>query len=197
VLSQVDWADHQRFCSAWIHWELLASGALDELLGTVEEIGLVTSQPEIEHLVARRFGARTSAVVVPDKFVDAQRSGHHVPDRYRTMRSQLRFPEGSVVLVGGGIPGKVYCQWLKESGCIAIDIGAVFDVWVGKASRPRVLESRFGVAGGSSVPRHLRLNVSHGPDDRRLVPRWRPVDGLRQARPHDLLTTNLEVEAPS
>jgi hypothetical protein len=174
VLSRIDWSDEQHFCSAWIHWDLLATGALNKILEEVTEVGLVTSRPELEHLVARRFDLRTSAVVVPDKFVEVPEPGHHVPNRYRTIRSELTFPEGTLVLVGAGIPGKVYCQWLKESGCIAIDVGSVFDAWVGRASRPRVLESRFKVAGGDRVPFDLQLIQSLPPEGRRLTPRWKP-----------------------
>jgi hypothetical protein len=153
----------------------MADGGLDRLLDGVDEIGLVTSRPEIEQLVARRFGVATSAVVVPDKFVDSLQAGEHVPRRYRTLRSEMRFAPGTLVLVGAGIPGKVYCQWLKELGCIALDIGAVFDVWAGRATRPRILQSRFGVTGGASVPTHLQLPQAVWSDGRRVIPRWRSV----------------------
>ncbi len=175
VLSKIDWSEDQRFCSAWIHWELLASGTLNTILEEATHVGLITSRPELEHMVARRFDIRTSAVIVPDKFVEVPQPGHHVPRRYRTIRSELTFPEGTVVLVGAGIPGKVYCQWLKESGCVAIDVGSAFDAWVGKPSRPRVLESRFKVAGGKHVPPELQLELaSPAAARRRLTPRWKP-----------------------
>lgn len=178
VLSRHDWPDSQLYCSVWIHWELLASGALASILSDVDEVGLVTSRPELENLVTQRFGVRTSVVTVPDKFVDAQMSGAHVPRRYGTIRPELDFPKGTLVLVGAGIPGKVYCQWLKEAGCIAIDVGSVFDAWVGKASRPRILESRFGIAGGSTVPDSLQLRETVSGSHRVLTPRWRPSGEL-------------------
>lgn len=173
VLSRIEWSEHQRFCSAWIHWELLATGGLNRILDQVTEVGLVTSRPELELMVARRFATRVSAVLVPGKFIDTQESGRHIPDRYRTIRSELVFPAGTVVLVGAGIPGKVYCQWLKEAGCIAIDVGSVFDSWVGKASRPLVLRSRFSIADGGHVPAELRLRLPVAPEGRRLTPRWK------------------------
>jgi hypothetical protein len=179
ALGRRAWSEHQEFCSAWIHWELLASGALAEILDGVTEVGLVTAKPELEHLVARRFDVRTSVVLVPDKQVESPQPGTHVPDRYRTVRADLTFPPGTLVLVGAGIPGKAYCQWLKEAGCIAVDVGAVFDAWLGKASRPRVLESRFGVGGGRSVPRELQLRPSVSRDDRVLVPRWKSTGAPR------------------
>jgi hypothetical protein len=173
VLSRTEWSEDQLFCSAWIHWELLASGALVEILSAVPEVVLVTSRPELELMVERRFEVPTKAVIVPDKFVVAPEPGRHVPERFRNIRSELHFPEGTLALVGAGIPGKVYCQWLKESGCVAIDVGAVFDAWVGRASRPRVLESRFGVERGDRVPPDLLLRVPVSGDHRRLAPRWK------------------------
>ena len=173
VLSQTEWSDDQLFCSAWIHWELLATGTLDEILSDVPEVVLVTSRPELELMVARRFGVPTKAVIVPDKFVVAPEPGRHVPERFHNIRSEFDFRAGTLVLVGAGIPGKVYCQWLKESGCVAVDVGAVFDAWVGRASRPRVLESRFGVVGGDRVPQDLLLGIPSSREDRQLVPRWK------------------------
>ncbi|HEX2154038.1 MAG TPA: hypothetical protein VHL52_08665 [Acidimicrobiia bacterium] len=178
VLSRMEWRADQQFCSAWVHWELLATGTLNSILEGASHVGLVTSRPQLEYLVSRRFDVKTSAVVVPDKFAEGKESGRHVPDRYRSIRSQLRFPEGTLVLVGAGIPGKVYCDWLKEAGCVAIDVGSVFDAWVGKASRPRVLESRFGIAAGHRVPAELQLGLPAPAEDRRLVPRWKP-SGVR------------------
>jgi hypothetical protein len=113
-------------------------------------------------------------VIVPDKNVVVSAPGEHVPDRYRTIRSELDFPPGTLVLVGAGIPGKVYCQWLKESGCVALDVGSIFDAWVGRASRPTVLKSRFNVAAGDRVPSDLQLHVPTSHDGRRLIPRWKP-----------------------
>jgi hypothetical protein len=181
ALSRVEWSPEQSFCSAWIHWELLATGALDEMLQETRHVGLVTARPELAQMVARRFDVNVSPVLVPDKVVEGAEPGSHVPDRYREMRSELQFPEGTLVLVGAGIPGKAYCQWLKESGCVAIDVGSVFDAWVGKASRPRVLESRFGVHGGNHVPTKLQLRVPVAVEGHGLTPRWKPSKLSRQA----------------
>lgn len=174
TMGQLEWDARQRFCSAWIHWELLASGVLDEILRTVPRVALVTSRPELEHIVSRRFGVPVSVVRVPDKYVDAPVSGAHVPDRYRRIRSELVFPEGTLALVGAGIPGKAYCQWLKEAGCVAIDIGSVLDAWIGRPSRPLVLQSRFRVPGGTHVPDELRLRTDQERTDRTILPRWKP-----------------------
>lgn len=157
VVNRFAWSPEQEFCSSWIHWELLASGVVNELLHQVPEVVLVTSRPELGPVVAERFDVRAHVVEVPDKFVDTGNHGGHVPDRYDAIRDELQYAAGTLALVGAGIPGKVYCHWLKEAGCIAIDVGSVLDAWVGKPSRPIVLRDRFGVLDGRTVPEELRL----------------------------------------
>jgi hypothetical protein len=178
-LLGIEWTSAQQLCSCWLHWEMLASGFLDELLTTVDEVGLVTPRLEIEHLIERKYGIRASTVPIPDKFVEANQAGAHVPDRFRSIRQDLDFPPGTLVLVGAGIPGKVYCDWLKRAGCVALDIGAVFDAWAGKASRPMVLQSRFGVRGGRAVPADLQLGTPAARSERVLVPRWKTGGAAR------------------
>lgn len=66
----------------------------------------------------------------------------HYPDGFLELRETLAVPfPGALFLVGAGAFGKVYCQWIKERGGIAIDIGSTFDSWanvgrVGRVARP-------------------------------------------------------------
>ncbi len=158
VTMRLPKSSRQEYCSSWIHWEMLASGVMAELLEAAAEVVLVTTHPELGPVVAEKFGVRAHVVTVPGKFVDTGRSGVHVPDRYDELRSELTgFAPGTLALVGAGIPGKIYCHWLKEAGCVALDVGATFDAWIGRASRSVVLRHRFGVADGRSVPADLQL----------------------------------------
>lgn len=169
-----EWDPQQQFCSQWIHWELLASGALVEILAGLDEVGIVTGKADLPTLLADRFDCRVRSVLVPDKFVDTRQAGAHVPDRYDEIRPELDVPAGTLVLVGAGIPGKAYCQWIKEAGGVAVDVGSVMDAWVGAASRPRVLASRFGVPGGRQVPAELQMRGPRATHSRGLTPRWKP-----------------------
>jgi hypothetical protein len=147
----------REFCSSWIHWEMLAGGLIAELLESADEVVLVTSHPELAPIVAEKFDVRTRLVTVPGKFVDTGRPAAHVPDRYAEIRSELTgFAPGTLALVGAGIPGKIYCHWLKEAGCVALDVGSVLDAWIGRPSRKVMLQERFGVED-RSVPADLRL----------------------------------------
>ena len=56
----------------------------------------------------------------------------HYPDGYYELRDTLQVPfPGALFLVGAGAFGKIYCQWIKELGGVAIDIGSLFDSWAG------------------------------------------------------------------
>jgi len=126
-------------------------------------------------VVAEKFGVQAHVITVPGKFVDTGRSGVHVPTRYDQMRAELSgFAPGTLALVGAGIPGKVYCHWLKEAGCVALDVGATFDAWIGRASRTVVLRHRFGVADGRSVPADLQI-VERVPDEPAVEPSSAPA----------------------
>jgi len=63
--------------------------------------------------------------------------GPHYPDRYRALPNWLdtTCKPGSVYLVGAGGLGKLYCQWIKERGGIAIDAGSILDGWAGFQTR--------------------------------------------------------------
>lgn len=43
-----------------------------------------------------------------------------------------RFKPGEVWLVAAGMPGKIYCQAIKDSGAVAVDVGSVMDLWAGR-----------------------------------------------------------------
>jgi hypothetical protein len=42
----------------------------------------------------------------------------------------------TLVLIGAGIFGKIYCAAAKRSGGVALDMGSAFDILAGKLTRP-------------------------------------------------------------
>ena len=83
----------------------------------------------------------------------------HFPDGFEELRNTLEVPhQGAVFLVGAGVFGKVYCEWIKERGGIAIDVGSIFDAWanIGRVGEPvRSLEVY------REFPRVGRLTAAH------------------------------------
>jgi hypothetical protein len=60
----------------------------------------------------------------------------HYPEAFRRIVAEIDTiaPE-SLVLVGAGPLGKHYCHLIKGRGSIALDVGAVMDLWAGKSGR--------------------------------------------------------------
>lgn len=67
----------------------------------------------------------------------------HYPDRFSEIQKTLKIPyPGALFLVGSGVFGKIYCEWIKQRGGIAIDVGSMFDSW---ANFGRVLVGCLGL----------------------------------------------------
>ncbi len=64
---------------------------------------------------------------------------HHYPERYGEIRAALDrcVRPGMLWFVGAGFPGKVYCDDIRARGGVAVDVGAVADIWAGLKTRWR------------------------------------------------------------
>lgn len=80
----------------------------------------------------------------------------HYPNLYEKIHEWIAKKSGGIYLIGAGGLGKVYCQWVKESGGVAIDIGSVFDGWAGLPTRThlRIMMDRFKI-----LPPHPRVEI--------------------------------------
>jgi hypothetical protein len=56
----------------------------------------------------------------------------HWDDRYAEIMAH-DFAPGQLWLVGAGTLGKMYCGAIRAAGGVAIDVGALFDLWAGRA----------------------------------------------------------------
>jgi hypothetical protein len=71
-------------------------------------------------------------------------AGRHYPDRFQYLRTEIRrLGPGDIVLVAAGVLGKIYADWIRAQGAIALDVGSAADFWAtgkpgsGDASEPR------------------------------------------------------------
>ena len=73
------------------------------------------------------------------KFTSGYEGPLHYPEQFnrihRWMTVQLENFPGSLLLVGAGVIGKIYCNWMRDRGGVAFDIGAVMDLWAGFSTR--------------------------------------------------------------
>lgn len=161
TLSDLNWPESCRFCSAWIHYEFHLSGALFRWLQGQKVVGLVSSRGQLPALLERLFGIAVRHTEIPEMYRDLSLPEHRLSYISRLeaplSRRIVEFP-GMLVLIGGGLYGKLYCQAVKAQGGVAIDVGALLDAWLGIASRPAVYRTMSGNHEGvSSVPPDLLL----------------------------------------
>ncbi len=75
--------------------------------------------------------------IAPEMKFTSYKGEQHFPNQYNHIREWIKKinPKETICLVGGGVVGKVYCNWFKKQGGTALDIGSVFDSWDGKLTR--------------------------------------------------------------
>lgn len=146
-------APEQTITSCHIHADLAAWGQYERLFAAVGRVSLITCHPALPDALARRFGVAIGQVHrIPHEaryaaqfgYADA---GEHYPDAFRELERTLavRAP-GEVFLVAAGFLGKMYCDWIKERGGIALDVGSVVDHWCGFATRSLHFTQRYAAA---------------------------------------------------
>jgi len=137
----------QAITSCHVHQALSFWGLWQLLLPRVGAVSLITCRTDLPAQLQRRFDVSVRRVwhtPVESKYAEAaQRTTQaaHYPDVFEQLRIDLTSVEpGEVVLVAAGFLGKIYCQWIRACGGIAIDIGSAADYWCGLETRS-VLES--------------------------------------------------------
>jgi glycosyltransferase GT-like protein len=123
--------------SAWIHLDLIPY--LGELLDAANSIIVITGRPQLGELMRARAGSRLEAFLTvpvqgyrPPSIVES----HFGRDLSVVRESLSRDLSGTLVLVGAGHFGKIYCAVARNHGAVAIDLGSAFDVLAGLKTRP-------------------------------------------------------------
>ena len=137
--------------SCHLHQDLAISGCYEELLDGVRELVLISCHEGLADLVRARFGVGvTASLVLPaDKIsgpllADAAAENANLPELLDSVIERIGdLPRGRLVLVGAGYPGKILVSLARERGGIALDLGSIFDYWLGLKTRSYLdLDSR-------------------------------------------------------
>lgn len=132
--------------SAYIHYDI------DYSLLEGQDVLFISSH-DLSHKI-KEYGSTTVEGFIIDsdykrlpKHKQQAAPKRHYPKQYNQINQWLKSSKGKVVLVAAGGLGKIYCNWAKQNGGIAIDIGSVADSWMGVGSRSyfnKVNPSNFG-----------------------------------------------------
>ncbi len=119
--------------------QFLDNNYFEDLLRGQKVVNYISCR-KIDEEMKSAFGIEDiySFRIAPEaKFTSGYVGEPHYPDQFKAIRKWIHHipVEGNVCLVGAGYIGKIYCNWFRERGGIAFDIGAVFDSFAGLATR--------------------------------------------------------------
>jgi len=169
--------DSSAFCSKDVHYELVYSGLLYELLEELDEVSLITSQP-LKEVLEKRFCLKVNLMAIPPRAFDNEsneQTGHYPLVFKKILKELERDLSGKVFIVGAGPLGKIYCARIKENGGIALDMGAVLDSWGNFHSRPEHRQSADSFAIDPRLVLRESLPTGEG-ISRRLLDKYREVE---------------------
>lgn len=129
----------RQFCSTDIGYDLLYAGLLDEWLMGKTRVNYISCR-DIDQQLQDRYKITTvnSYIIAPEaKFTSSYEGQRHYPEAFNQMEWWMNAApcDRTPCLVGAGVIGKIYCNWFRDRGGIAIDLGAVFDLWAGFSTR--------------------------------------------------------------
>lgn len=129
----------KKFTSTDVAYDMLYNGMLDKWLMGKKTIIYIGCR-DIDDGLRQRYGTKTvnSFIIAPEaKFTSGYEGERHYPEMFNKMEWWLNAAncEGNPCLVGAGVIGKIYCNWMRDRGGVAFDIGAVMDLWAGFSTR--------------------------------------------------------------
>jgi len=116
----------------WLH-----EGKYLELLNGLENLCYISCRNLDEQFKAVGVKNVHSYIIAPEaKFTNGYEGMNHYPDQYKDIERWMKgMPVSiSLCLTGTGII-KDYCNWFRDLGGVALDIGSVFDQWAGRKTR--------------------------------------------------------------
>jgi len=127
--------EHDRGCLVFDHFVFKPfhqNGFFKQLLSHVDKLHIV-SHTDISDRIKEHFNLKDCEhIKIPghQSFMDTKEL--HYPVVYKDILKKLAMAsQGDVYFVAAGYLGKHYCNHIKNSGGIAIDIGSIFDGWCG------------------------------------------------------------------
>jgi hypothetical protein len=132
------------FCRQLANADLFTEGHLPGLLRRAGRVSVITCHTGLPGWLKAEYGlSDVELLPVPGERGRAEMlgaaalQGVQFPDRFTQLQEELaRNWNGRLVLVAAGILGKFYASTIRRHGGIALDIGSLADVWMGRLTRP-------------------------------------------------------------
>jgi len=142
VLESIDYyklqSPTQLIADAALHRYMQFALFFRRLLMNKEFVGIITPRTQLTQTLKDNFNIKKidAYSIKGESKHSGDEQTPHFPDRFFELERNLTVPfKGALFLVGAGALGKIYCDWIKQRGGIALDIGAIFDAWAQVKSR--------------------------------------------------------------
>ena len=131
-----------QYCSIDVAYEFLPLFYYDELMKGKNILNYISCR-DLDEQFTKRWNLKqcNKFQIAPEaKFTSGYTGPVHYPDQYNKVQRWMDVvnPKGSenkILFVGAGVIGKIYCNWWRDRGGIAFDIGAAFDEFAGLVTR--------------------------------------------------------------
>lgn len=131
------------FTSCHLHQDLERWNLYEELLGDVGDVVLVSCHPGLADWMEKRFrvGIAGNILLPPDEVSGPMLGGHvastgNLPAILEDVIERVSIVSANrLVLVGAGYPGKLLVAAARAHGGVGLDLGSIFDYWLGVNTR--------------------------------------------------------------
>ena len=128
-----------KLCSIDVHYDFLNADYFDTLIKGREKLNYISCRDlDLKFMYRWHLKTVNKFLIAPEsKFTSGYTGPVHYPDQFNKVQRWMDVvhPEGELLLVGAGVIGKIYCNWWRDRGGVAFDIGSAFDEWAGKVTR--------------------------------------------------------------
>jgi hypothetical protein len=131
----------ELYCNIDVAYQWLEDGSYDRLLQDRKVLSYISCR-DLDEGFRRKWNIQivNKFTIAPEaKFTSGYDGDVHYPTQFnripRWMEVVSERHPGSLLLVGAGVIGKIYCNWWRDRGGISMDVGGCMDIWHGKVTR--------------------------------------------------------------
>jgi hypothetical protein len=132
--------DSKKYCDMNLHYKLNKHGLLDNILKSIDELYILTPRDVVSQLQKKYPNIKkVHFIKIPGQYIFEESpviEGYY-PETYNKIISDFKNQkfDGKLLLFGGGFIGKNLGVEFSRMGGVSLDIGSVFDMFVGKVTR--------------------------------------------------------------
>ncbi len=128
-------------CDIDFAYQMLDDGSYYKILHGLPALNYISCR-DLDEGFKRKYAidrVNKYTIAPESKFTSGYDGEVHYPTQFnkasRWMDVVSRDFPGSLLLVGAGVIGKIYCNWWRDRGGVAVDVGGVMDLWAGFVTR--------------------------------------------------------------